>query len=336
MNFLNKKVLIIGSKEKFSLEKMYYRAFKKLKISVKFYHTENTVKKKFDLLGKKLFPDIINYFIRKDLSLYLNKNRQYDLIIIFKGLYLKSGFIKRIKKKSPKTKIINIFPDDPFNFKKNISNKNFLNCIKEFDFFCIWSQKILLKLMKISNKKKLIYLPFGYDEFLHKKVKKIKKYSNSINFVGSYDQKRFNLINSLDKRNLVLAGNNWNKKIFNDIKPLFDNKLCSLISSSLISINILRDQNKTSHNMRTFEIPAMGGLMLTTRSKEQNYFFKENKECIMFSGKKELNKKINYLLKNIKRISLIKKNAYIKSKKNSYTNRSRYLLKKIFINEKVF
>ena len=51
MNFLNKKVLIIGSKEKFSLEKMYYRAFKKLKIRVKFYHTENTVKKKFDLLA---------------------------------------------------------------------------------------------------------------------------------------------------------------------------------------------------------------------------------------------------------------------------------------------
>ena len=28
--------------------------------------------------------------------------------------------------------------------------------------------------------------------------------------------------------------------------------------------------------MRTFEIPAMNGLMLTTRSKEQNKYFPEN------------------------------------------------------------
>ena len=39
--------------------------------------------------------------------------------------------------------------------------------------------------------------------------------------------------------------------------------------------------------------------------------------------------------KNIKIISLIKKNAYTKSKKNSYTNRSRYLLKKIFLTLKL-
>ena len=40
--------------------------------------------------------------------------------------------------------------------------------------------------------------------------------------------------------------------------------------------------------MKTFEIPAMGGLMLTTRSTEQNSFFPENKGCFMFDDIKEL------------------------------------------------
>ena len=44
--------------------------------------------------------------------------------------------------------------------------------------------------------------------------------------------------------------------------------------------------------MRTFEIPAMGGLMLTNYSKEQDNFFKQNKECYMYKNKKDLLKKL--------------------------------------------
>ena len=48
--------------------------------------------------------------------------------------------------------------------------------------------------------------------------------------------------------------------------------------------------------MKTFEIPAYNGLMLTTRSKEQNTF-SENISCFMYSTKKELNKKCVLYLK---------------------------------------
>ena len=50
--------------------------------------------------------------------------------------------------------------------------------------------------------------------------------------------------------------------------------------------------------MRTFEIPSMGSLMLTTRSNEQNKFFAENKALLMFKDIQELNKKIQYILNN--------------------------------------
>mgnify|MGYP006107481757 CR=1 FL=1 len=45
--------------------------------------------------------------------------------------------------------------------------------------------------------------------------------------------------------------------------------------------------------MRTFEIPSMGGLMLTTRSNEQNKFFPENKASLMFKDIQNLTKKLN-------------------------------------------
>ena len=64
---------------------------------------------------------------------------------------------------------------------------------------------------------------------------------------------------------------------------IYGKDIFKLMNRSAISLNILRKQNYSEHNMRTFEIPANNGLMLTTRSNEQNKFFKENKACFMFS-----------------------------------------------------
>ena len=101
------------------------------------------------------------------------------------------------------------------------------------------------------------------------------------------------------------------------------------MNRSAISLNILRKQNYSAHNMRTFEIPANNGLMLTTRSDEQNKFFKENKACFMFSTKKELKKKIRFILQNPKKAEKVRKFGNSIVGKHSYINRVRYLIKKL-------
>ena len=78
--------------------------------------------------------------------------------------------------------------------------------------------------------------------------------------------------------------------------------------------------------MRTFEIPAMGGLLLTNRTKEQISFFRENKDCFMYKDTKELKKKIKFIINNKKRAERVRKNGFFKSKKHSYENRLKYLL----------
>ena len=338
MDYKTKKILIIGSNEKFTLEKMYFRALKNLKYTVRIYHTGNTIKNRYISFIEKYLSFIGNFFIRKLFISFISKAKnKYDLIIIVKGLYITKNFILNIKKISPKTKIINIYPDDPTNTSiRNISNKNVIECIELFDFFCHYSEEVMKKIKKLKPKSKLLYLPLGYDELFHKRYKKnikdIKKYKDTVNFIGSYDNERFNILRSINYKNLLIAGSNW-KNIESLQKPIFEKELSTIISNSLVSINILRDQCKNSHNMKTFEIPAMGGLMLTTRSKQQNFFFKEDKECLMFSGKRELQKKIEYIIKNKKKIQEFKDRAYLKSRRHSYTNRSKYLIKKIFINE---
>ena len=115
----------------------------------------------------------------------------------------------------------------------------------------------------------------------------------------------------LNEFKIVLAGDGWNKFNLNKNIEYLGNadvkKFSEMINSSEISLNILRKQNEHSHNMKTFEIPAMGGVLLTKRSYEQNQFFPENKASLMYNNISELKQKIYFKKKS-------KKN--IKNKKN--------------------
>ena len=103
-----------------------------------------------------------------------------------------------------------------------------------------------------------------------------------------------------------------------------------LVNNSLICLNILRNQNKSSHNMKTFEIPAMGGLLLTERNRDQNRFFPENQACVMYKDINELNYKINKIKNNFIKYDQIKKKGYKIAKNHSYILRAKYLMKVIY------
>ena len=80
----------------------------------------------------------------------------------------------------------------------------------------------------------------------------------------------------------------------------------------------------------TFEIPSMGGLMITNRTLEQNFYFPENKASLMYSNIKELKFKIRKINNSYKKNNEIKKRSYVIVKKHSYVERVKYLLKKIY------
>jgi len=332
-----KSILIIGNKENFTLEKMYYKSLKHLGHNIDFFKIDITLKNL--ILAKLIYyiPFFHYASLRKKLINFFKKNKKkYDIIIIFKGLYLNLETIKKIKKIKKNTIWLNIFPDDPFELNNpTISNQSFLNTITEFDIFCIWSKKIKNQLEKLHKNVFFIYLPFAYDNLVKFKTKKKNIFKiDRILFVGTYDQKRKEVLDSI-KIQKTIYGGNWKNLIkFNSNRSnihghLHGQKLHEAISSYKINLNILRDQNATSHNMRTFEIPGHNGLMLTNRTKEQNNFFRENQECYMYSNIKELNSKIEFIIKNSKKADKVRKRGIFKVKKHNYLNRSKYLLKKI-------
>lgn len=81
--------------------------------------------------------------------------------------------------------------------------------------------------------------------------------------------------------------------------------------------------------MRTFEIPAMGGLMLTNRTEEQQEFFPENEACYMYGSMDELKGKIDCILANRQEADRVRARGMELVQSHSYTNRARYLLQEL-------
>ena len=330
-----KKFLIIGSGHKLSLERSYIRAFKNLKIkNINYIFLDNGFF--FSLLNKyKYFflDNLYTYICTKKIYSILRKNK-FDFIFIFKGMQFEYNSLLNFKKIQKKAKWINIYTDNPFNFGSiSTSNQKVLNSIKFYDYFCVsFNKKLNFRLKKLKANK-IIYLPFGYDVTKHKinKIVNKKSVENKINFVGSFDNYRKKYLNDLNFR-VDVFGPGWKNKhnlsgkLNINSEEISGSRLKKIISKYAISINLLRKQDKNSHNMRTFEIPAMGGLMLTNYSKEQDNFFKQNKECYMYKNKKDLLKKINYIFSNPKKAYKTRKNGFFKSNHYSYETRLKNLL----------
>ena len=332
----NKKILIVGSNDEFSLENIYFKVFKSIKKNVKFIHVFSIKKNLVERFFWKYFKFIIFFFYRLKLVNHLKQNKKkYDLIIFFKAIYLNPDILSYCKKICKKTIFVNIYPDDPLskNPAPDISNKNVVNSIKYYDYYFIWSKKIKKKINEKYKKKNVFYLPFG-NQKLSNKLKKGKLPYYDIAFIGTSDNDRLKIMKKLKKFKLIVAGMGWNKSDFNLKNKVINkrvnlNEMEKIYKNSKISLNILRKQNFSSHNMKTFEIPALGGLMLTKRSSEQDDFFPENKACIMYKDDKELVVKINKVISKYKEFLKIKEKGYDLSKNYSYYKRAKFILSKI-------
>jgi len=329
-------ILIIGSKEKFTLDYIYFKTFKYLGYDTDFFNIEKSINYRIIAKIKNYFNETNHKLLRKKLiSFFKKRKKKYSLIIFFKSIYLDIKTLDKVRTINGYGQIINIFPDDPLDINNStISNKTFLKTISEFDLFCIWSENIKKKLNK-RFRTNILYLPFGYDSLKKYNIKKkSSKRVNEILFIGTYEKKRFDILNKIKFKKNIFGGN-WSRFSIKKLKNanisnhIYDKQIANKMNKYAIALNILRAQNLSSHNMKTFEIPAFNGLMLTTRSKEQNSFFKENKSCFMYASINELNKKINFIFDNPNKAEAVRKSGIKNVKKHSYINRTKLIIKEL-------
>ena len=268
------------------------------------------------------------------------KNFNPDLILLGHADSIKSSSLEFIKNEYPHIKISQWFLDRMDTKWKN--NKiRFLDKIKHMDYsFCTTDPKVLhLDKYKVSfipnpvdaslddlnvyeNKNPEFDLFFAMSHGVHRGV--LKK--------GKFDE-RENIINYLIKKNPHLKFNVFG---MNNIQPVWGDEFKRNLFNSKIALNLSQGKPLSYYSSdRIAQLMGNGIATLIDRKTNLNKLFSE-KEAIFYNSKEDLNRKLNIMIKNHKKRSLLAKKGQQKyHKKFNSILVADYMISKTFnINKK--
>jgi spore maturation protein CgeB len=339
---MDRSMLILGEFGSGAIEHFFLKGFERCGIRVTTFDIAEQyyIRKNKNILNKvlnKISPDIFYREMNVRLVSFLDK-KKFDIILVFKGMQLFPGTVKQLKAHA--TVLANYNGDHPFiYYTPGSGNKNVLDSIPLYDVHFSYARSITEKLKTVFGKDAFC-IPFGFNargRALHAAT--AAQYQGRFLFIGAYDRERAAYLDRVHADDLDIYGDNkWRTRTF--LKPyiqkayrnraLYDKDYSCAIQSSSGILNLLRKQNiaEDSHNMRTFEVPGHGGLLISQRTGEQCDFFEEGREAVYFETQEELCDKLKYLSGKDAEISSMKQAALQRAVRSnySYDHRSEELL----------
>jgi len=334
------KVLLVGVQWHGGLELSYFNAFQKLKCDVDCFDTDAEYERISWLKGNRILSKISRKILGQYFAKLMNERLvekatafQPDLVFVLKGVLIFPETLRRIKENT-NALLFNFNPDSPFNPVN--SSRYLLDSLTIYDCLFIWGRFLIPELWQVGARR-VEYLPFAHDPELHYPVsvtdEEKERYGSDIVFIGTWDKEREKWLEKLLDYDLKIWGNSWEKlKWASSLrqmwmrKPVIREEFAKVCCSSKIVLNFIRVQNGSAHNMRTFEVPACQGFLLTERTKEQTEFFEEGEEVACFGNVEELREQIERYLndeESRERIALV---ARKKVSQHTYERRAERIL----------
>lgn len=257
-----------------------------------------------------------------------------DAVIVFKGMEFSRRSLEACAAASPGATWINLNPDDPTRLgARGSTNRDVLECLPFYDLYCTWSRSLATELYS-RGCRRVLRIPFGWDADVHRPPSSAHPAPpEGVSFIGTWDAERESALLLLAGLDLRVFGANWGRVASSSpLRPgirdemLHGERLAREIHGSLLSINLLRPQNRDSHNMRTFEIPAMGGLMLTQHSQELAEFLQPERDCLSFETPRRMREQVERVLRNPAEFAGVRANGLRAVARHTYDSRARDLV----------
>jgi spore maturation protein CgeB len=191
------------------------------------------------------------------------------------------------------------------------------------------------------------HLPFAYAPEVHFVEQPVAKerdqYNADVLFAGGADKDRMPWIKALVSAgfDVALYGGYWER--CSVTKPHSRGHadmrtLRKATASAKVTLGLVRKANRDGHAMRSFEVPAMGGCLLSEQTKEHlDLFGPEGDAMLYFKDSKEMVRKIQWLLERPAERQRLARAAHdlITQGANTYADRLRSMLKQEWSAEKL-
>ncbi|MBE2223379.1 MAG: glycosyltransferase [Anaerolineae bacterium] len=224
--------------------------------------------------------------------------------------------------------------DDPFNPVHDAAW--FKQALRQYDYIFTPRRSNLSQLKSITNAT-ISYLPFAYNPSVHYPASipvDERQMGSDILFAGGADSDRLPWINAFIKANMSvkLYGGYWEK--YDNTRPYAHGHadlelLRHLVPTSKINLGLVRRANRDGHVMRSFEVPAMGGMFLAEDTEEhRDLFGTEGETVLYFSDYEEAVVQAKWLLARLDERQRLATAVYqhITNGKHTYADRLQTIL----------
>ena len=182
----------------------------------------------------------------------------------------------------------NYLTDDPWNPSRR--SRWFLRALRGYDHV-FTTRRANISDLEAVGVRRVSYLAFAWDPILCPERKysenELQDYRADIVFAGGGDADRVPYFAALARAGfrVALYGTYWDR--FAETRPLTRGQLPiaelpKAIAGARIALCLVRRANRDGHCMRTFEVPAAGGCMLTEETEEHREILGPDGECVLY------------------------------------------------------
>jgi len=328
------KLLIAGSDEVWSLEKYFIKHLTNAGVQVQIcpvqsiflsYYNKSILTKILHKAGWSAIYKQIEEKVKQTIN-----DWQPDVLWVFKGMELSPELLRWIRGKG--VKLANFNPDNPFIFSGSGSgNKNVTDSIGLYDLHFTYDTDIQKRIVS-EYKVPCIILPFGFEisDSLYEECTKQEE-TVKVCFLGNPDEQRAGFIQQLAQKIPVdVYGHNWSRYITHKnvsvLQPVYTDDFWKTLYRYRVQLNLMRPHNPNSHNMRTFEVPGVGGIGLFPHTPDHATYFEEGKELFLYNTINDCITNSETLLSmTTSEAAAIRKAARLKSVQAGYSYRDRAL-----------
>lgn len=286
------KLLMSRSGSPYTVISEYYRPLAEL-VTVRGVDIDTRVSQ-----GRASVPERIAFRLAPRLW-YDSANRRWldaakdfrpDVAWIFKGADIYPDTLRALR--AAGVFLVNYNGDHPFEFfSRGSGNRNVEEAVGLYDLYLTYSVRIERQLNERYPDMRTGVIPFGHNvsDELYERISRGDEILRAC-FVGNPDRRRADAVRKLVEAGVPVDvfGHRWDN--FLSASPnlriagqVIGPAMYESFHRYRLQLNVMRPHNEGSHNMRTFEVPASGGLILTEDTPEQRDFFETGREAFVFA-----------------------------------------------------
>ena len=343
----NRRILVIGPSHQGALPESYARAFERLGMEVFRFDDDRALFRATGFARNRLLRRAFRGLLWWELNraiLEIAETVRPALVFAVRAAYLEPETVACIRKLTG-VPFVNHYPDNPYIGLRLIPGEpstqrhNLIEVLREYSTVWMWERSLLRRLRE--DRVAAEYLPFGVDPELFHPQSGAEPLScqscgtqHQVVFVGTCTRFRRREIANIRKHSVAIWGNGWPSKgksaqQYRVHAPVYADAVARIHAAAEVSLNVLNAESLDGHNMRTFEVPASGGVMLARYTDAQAEFFPENEAAAYYRSSEELDAKIDCLLGDAALRERIRRNAVRLAALQTYDRRAAEVLRHV-------